>query len=618
MRTRVFDGHSAAVYAVAPSPDLRWLATGSADQTVRLWTLAGCDTLAPLGAELLRRPDGSVVVGAVTPWGFADVGDVRTGDVVQMYALAGVPLTAADFFNRYANSPPNIRVEFQVRRARAGQADQVLFVGTSKRDRPVLSLFVALDREWVLWMPRGYYDTSVAGDSQFLGWQVNRATLGGPPIPTDYFPIRTHEQALRQPKFKPDNIIDRLLTTANEALAMGNQPPVEIPTVVLTDQPPRVEPVVGVGAGAIQTADGNVIAAGLPLPELVRVAPGGFSLNWRVEPRPGKALGPFELRVDGQIFLAAGAPPVVDPVSGVATVPMRYNLAPGTYTLSALANKGGLEREKTVVVTVDGPSLPTPSRLKILAIAPAFADARFPAINLIEDDARAMKRFFERYAVTPAGDPFPKNDPPARVFVGPTSTAKNVLQALDDAASGPIQQGDLAVVLIESHVLNLGSATSVIASDTQANPIQGGIPAEAISTALESLVSRGCKVLVVLDGVHPTQAKDVGGQADVVEWVRQLRNQHYVITAVASTRGPVEIKGAGNRPLAQAILDAPQKAPRRPTKTPNDDRALITLADLRQAVVERVQALTAQRGEPQFYIPTGINAGLPILGRKPQ
>ena len=66
-RTRVFLGHAGAIHGLAPSADGRWLASASADQTVRLWTLAGCDTRPPLGATLDRDAQGVFTVKDVAP-----------------------------------------------------------------------------------------------------------------------------------------------------------------------------------------------------------------------------------------------------------------------------------------------------------------------------------------------------------------------------------------------------------------------------------------------------------------------------------------------------------------------------------------------------------------------
>ena len=83
LRNRFLAGHGGFVYALAPSPDGRWLATGSADQTVRLWTLDGCDTTPPLGVEFNRRDDGTRVVRSVLPRGFGDAIGLAVGDEVE-------------------------------------------------------------------------------------------------------------------------------------------------------------------------------------------------------------------------------------------------------------------------------------------------------------------------------------------------------------------------------------------------------------------------------------------------------------------------------------------------------------------------------------------------------
>ena len=69
---------------------------------------------------------------------------------------------------------------------------------TSRRNGPAVSLFVAEDREWVLWMPRGFYDTSIAGDTKFLGWHMNRGTLFEPK-PSDYLEIIKFESSSECP-----------------------------------------------------------------------------------------------------------------------------------------------------------------------------------------------------------------------------------------------------------------------------------------------------------------------------------------------------------------------------------------------------------------------------------
>ncbi|MBX6314682.1 MAG: PD40 domain-containing protein, partial [Isosphaeraceae bacterium] len=260
-RVRVFNGHSGAVYALAPSPDGKWLVTGSADQTARLWLLKGCDARPPLGASLALGEDGRPIVKAIEPRGFAEAMGLEKGDAVEEFLIGGKPRKPAEALTEPDRAAPGLRLEFRVRRG-----DRHLWVGTTKRDSPALSLFPGRDREWVLWMPHGYYDTSIAGDRRFLGWHRNGSKPGGVDLdleaPTDYFAIDKFEPELRRPE-----VLDRLLQTADLRLALDLVPaPARVVTpLVRQEAPPRVQ--LGVPA---RPAVGRLVVAAPALQVLAR------------------------------------------------------------------------------------------------------------------------------------------------------------------------------------------------------------------------------------------------------------------------------------------------------------------------------------------------------------
>jgi len=64
---RVLGGHESAIWAVAISPDGRWLVTGSGDGTARLWDLSASDPAA--APVVLRGHEGSIEAVAISPDG---------------------------------------------------------------------------------------------------------------------------------------------------------------------------------------------------------------------------------------------------------------------------------------------------------------------------------------------------------------------------------------------------------------------------------------------------------------------------------------------------------------------------------------------------------------------
>lgn len=54
-----------------------------------------------------------------------------------------------------------------------GSNDQTLRVWDVGSPSPILNIFVASDRQWIAWIPQGYYTTNGAAD-KFVGWHLNR------------------------------------------------------------------------------------------------------------------------------------------------------------------------------------------------------------------------------------------------------------------------------------------------------------------------------------------------------------------------------------------------------------------------------------------------------------
>ncbi len=200
-RTRLFAGHNGPVYALAPSPDGLWLVTGSPDQTVRLLAPGRLRRRAPLGARFDPPGPGRVKVAEVEQRGFAEAMGLQAGDVIEQVYVNAKLQKEADLKALDA-LPPNTKIEFLV--VRDGKE---VPLGTTKRDAPALSLFPALDREWIVWTPRGHYETSAIGDRKYLGWHRNRLAAGQP---TDFFAFDNFEKELR----RPDALL-RLLETAS-------------------------------------------------------------------------------------------------------------------------------------------------------------------------------------------------------------------------------------------------------------------------------------------------------------------------------------------------------------------------------------------------------------------
>ena len=201
-RNRLLSGHEGSVLALAVSPDGRWLASGSSDQTVRLWPLSECNTPPRLGARFGRRPSGGWTVEAVEPRGVAKTMGLLPGDGVVITAIGGRRIEVDEFAQRAEDSTPGTAVELQVKRG-----DRRLILGTTKTEAPALSLFASDDGDWILWTPHGFYDSSITGDRKHLVWHRNRIAIDQASLAV---PAVEYEAHFRKPE-----LVERLFASAD-------------------------------------------------------------------------------------------------------------------------------------------------------------------------------------------------------------------------------------------------------------------------------------------------------------------------------------------------------------------------------------------------------------------
>lgn len=620
--TRLYSGHSGPVYSLAPSKDGRWLATGSSDQTIRIWTLAGCDTPPTLGAEFDRLADGTRVVKTVTPLGFADAMGLEKGDVPVTFALDGKVVERDDFFSRFEAQVPNTRIEMIVRRKVAPPGgnpavEELVALGTSRRDNPALSLFVGEDKEWVVWMPSGYYDTSIAGDAKLLGWHINQSKLF-PARPTDFLEILKFEAQFRQPKRSQPNKLDTLLQTGSMALALAVPfpPPPPGPAVPAapTDfvevwQPPEI--VSKIELLPRQTITSNQQApvdVRDPLPAKTTVdstAADADQLNFRVTLNSQGRPPARSLRVylDGrtiQSVLAANRPQALR--EETVTIPA----APGPHRVTVeTENAQGIKRTQSHDILVKAKQPAQAGRTKVLTLAPKFQDTQIPAIKFADKDVKELRKFFKKHLVLPheGKPPYPIEEVP---IDGPTATVEQVLRSFQALGEESLTESDLVVVVIESHLLNVGKERKIAASDGKNIPPDPAISADKLGSLLGDVVKNKCRVIVLLDGVHTGSSKL--WDTEVNEWVRNLRDKQNVITFVASNSGPSRTD-RDFRAFAQGVLDS--------VGPPIADGPL-TLNDFRDRVIENVLNLTVRQQQAECYVPPTIDGEFPLLNQKPE
>jgi WD40 repeat protein len=613
--TRYFVGHAGPVYSLASSTDGKWLVTGSSDQTVRIWSLAGCDRLPGFGARFEQRPDGAWVVGEVTPGGFADGIKLQKGHVIERFFVGrneqSKEQTAAILPN-LDSQPPATSFSFF---ARMGAGRELLQVLATKRDSPSLTLFPAINQEWVLWTPRGYYDTSVEGDRKFLGWLTNRGSvtqlLAGRYDSSDKF-----EPRFRQPKAPRPNVLDTLLDTGDPLVALAATPPV----------PPAVASPLTSGIDEIALTPGPPVAGPAPAPGAAIVARGGVAtLQYLIKAARGAApIARGSIAVNGKTV----APVVVGADGSTAAGPVVVPIPDGPnaqVTLEVVDQKGVTRSIHVPVLNPDRPAVARRrSRLEIIAIgSETFADKRLSMIQHARSDARELAGFFRDRMIDPAtGSRFAADRVRVWPFVEPREVAAAPLtRALDSLKNAEgderLVANDAVVVVIESHYFSYRSQPLFATAEPGDGLVPASISAADLAERLGAMVKQGCRVVVLLDAVHKVDSQAWGDDVEIKEWIRHLQISSNVATFVASSYGPsLPLNGKApdarrNRAFAEGVLNVVTAGSASRLRKPGGGP--LTFFDFDRTLKDSILENTRRKQHAGTYLPETISNESPFL-----
>ena len=601
-RTRIFAGHSAPVVSLAPSPDGRWLASGSQDQTVMLYPLDGCDTRPALGAVFRQRPDGSWTVAEVKLASAAAAMGLKAGDVVLEVGTGKgrdelkyyrKPEEIAEFAKLVDGlEPMTYTIGIKVRRMVLDPDDRSCASGSSScRPRSGTALLrdpsPDTDKEWVVWTPQGYYDTSIEGDTRLLGWHTN------PPYrssrPTDFVPVVTYAGTMNRP-----DVLDRLWRTGDlqQALAplpADTPPPV---AVAVANQPPRVM-LASIGGDAKMPAPGVVWKVSVPRPKV----------SLRVVADDGKP--PIRARrivLDEQL---KPQPPIGKPTASFSE-DVDVELPPNrTVRMSVEAeNVIGTRRTESIdIVYVQPPQQPPLPRLVLLSIGTdVLADPQLPPVKFADKDAADLARFLAGHLIS--ADATKPKLTESRVLTGAEASTGSITGALDHLQillrEKQVNKGDVVAIVIAAHVLSLNDSTIMAASDSKiGQPARSIIQTRDLCDLLGRFTDYGCRVIVLLDCVHNVGEPLV---SEIKPLVRELYQKRRVITFVASTEGPSDVDVPKEHGLfALGLLQVFQGAN---AGGPSGDRSGgFTLDQFKTALRDAVQELSGRQQDAACYIP---------------
>ncbi len=476
IRSRAFSGHTGAVYAVGNSPDGRLLVSGSADRTLRLWSLGPINDFGFVDFEVY--PNGKVY--SITPGGSAERAGVQLGDELVRIDGRDLGTIFARILAGMRDYRPGQRCQIEL--ARGGQPFRVEteMVACGDIVTPLLNLFIAGD-DWVLWTPSGYYDASPGAD-RLIGWQVSR----GRDKAARFYTM--HQ--FRKQFFRPE-VIDRILQTGAaldvaELARLSRQKGAEPLDLRKSEdlrkiEPPRVK--VELPRQGTHTPDKTI------------------AVRAEVSSQNGGPIGDVKVLLNGRPVTGKDLPKRPDDAPTLRRVELDLELEPGRNTVSVLATDQASKsssRPQEIVVYCEAGADDASQKPRAFVLAVGISDYANPAIEKL-GFAHVDARSFAAAWKSRAGRLYA--DVQARVLTNQEATVAAIRDGFD-WLNGSVTSRDFAVLFFAAHGVGNSSSGYYIAS-YEVDPkrlISTAIPDRDLISLVERLRCR--RTLVFLDTCH--------------------------------------------------------------------------------------------------------------------